>query len=118
MDELNDIFSEIDFSLINHTTGKCHVWDEEGNCRQIDASEARRTGDEMLPIGIQWWRGNEDIFVTLMKEYSVGGLLFHVRLVDFNRKEEAEIGRLIIQNIVPEKREFPDDFPVFQLSSQ
>lgn len=96
----------------------CHVWNEEGECLHIDADSLQTIQNDKLPLGIQWWRNDEDIFVTLVVNKSVGGTSCNVRLVGMTREEEAEIAKLMILHIVPEKKDFPDDFPVFQLDTQ
>lgn len=87
-------------------------------CSLIDVSSLQTVESERLPLGIQWWRGDEDIFVTLDIEKSVGGTTCYVRLVGLERAEQAELARLLILHVVPEKQAFPDELPVFQLSAQ
>lgn len=116
--KLRDMFVQLGFSLENSRTGMCHVWNEEGECSLIEVHSLRSVESERMPLGIQWWRSDEDIFVTLAPEASVGGTTCYVRLVGLARIEEAEIARLLILHVVPGKQEFPDDFPVFQLSAQ
>jgi hypothetical protein len=71
-----------------------------------------------LPFGLQWWRGDDDIYVGFSKSSDFGGLMCHVSLVGLSREEQAEIAKLLILHITPEKQYFPDDFYVFQLSAQ
>ncbi|KAE8755944.1 MULTISPECIES: hypothetical protein [Paraburkholderia] len=118
LEKLKHLFDQRNFSMKNPQSGMCHVWNGEGECRQIDADSLQTIQEEKLPLGIQWWRGGEDIFVTLAANKSVGGTNCNVRLVALTREEEAEIAKLMILHIVPEKNVFPDDFPVFQLDAQ
>jgi len=116
--KLRDLFVQLGFSLKNSRSGMCHVWNEEGECSLIDVNFLQSIDSKKLPLGIQWWRGEEDIFVTLAIEKSVGGIICYVRLVGLARAEQAEIARLLILHVVPDKHEFPDDFSVFQLGAQ
>mgnify|MGYP000616188479 CR=1 FL=1 len=115
---LRDMLVQLGFSLENSRTGMCHVWDEEGECSLVDVHSLCNVESQKLPLGVQWWRDEEDIFVTLAPEKSVGGTTCYVCLVGLARAEQAEVARLLILHIVPGKQEFPDDFPVFQLSAQ
>lgn len=118
LEKLRDVFNPLGFSLINPQSGKCHLWNEEGECSSVDAGSVQTIEREMLPLGIQWWRGDEDIFVTLTAEDSVGGTTSSLRLVGMERSEQAEIARQLILRIVPEKGAFPDDMAVFRLGAQ
>ncbi|GAB2895480.1 hypothetical protein GCM10027093_33760 [Paraburkholderia jirisanensis] len=118
LETLKHLFNQRDFSLKNPQSGMCHVWNERAECFKVDVNSLQIILDEKLPIGIQWWRGNEDIFVTLATNKSVGGTNCIVRLIGITREEEAEIAKLMILHIVPEKKFFPDDFPVFHLDAQ
>jgi hypothetical protein len=118
LEKLKYLFEQRNFSLKNPRSGMCHAWNEEGECLHIDADSLQTIQNDKLPLGIQWWRNDEDIFVTLAVNKSVGGTSCNVRLVGMTREEEAEIAKLMILHIVPEKKDFPDDFPVFQLDTQ
>jgi hypothetical protein len=118
LEKLKRLFDQRNFSMKNPQSGMCHVWNNEGECHQIEVDSLRTIQTDQLPLGIQWWRGDEDIYVTLLTNESVGGTNCNVRLVGITREEEAEIARLMILLIVPEKSLFPDDFAVFQLDAQ
>lgn len=118
LENLKRLFDRRNFSMTHPQSGMCHVWNEEGECHQLGVDLIQTIAGEKLPLGIQWWRGGKDIFVTLAVNKSVGGINCSIRLVGLTREEEAEIARLIILYIVPAKNVFPDDFPVFQLDAQ
>lgn len=118
LEMLKHLFAQRKFSLENPQSGMRHIWNDEGECRQIDADSLQTVQDDKLPLGIQWWRSDEDIFVTLAANKPVGGTSCSVRLVGMTRDEQAEIARLLILYVVPEKKLFPEDFPVFQLDAQ
>jgi hypothetical protein len=99
-------------------TGMCHTWDQGGNCTRQEVALLGQIKSEDLPLGIQWWRAEEDILVTLAIEHVVGGITSSIRLVGLERSEEAEIARLLIEHVVPAKKDFPDDFAVFELDVQ
>ena len=71
-----------------------------------------------LPIGLQWWRGGDDLYVAIAKSSEIGGVTCHVTLVGLSREEQAEIAKLPILHVTPEKQCFPDDSYVFRLSAQ
>jgi hypothetical protein len=113
--KLQVAFSHLNFSLINPRTGRLHVWSEHGD--EIAVSEAALMPVSELPVGIQWWRDEEDVFVSIDQEKTVGGLFCCVRLVGLSRLEEAEIGRLLILHVLPGKQQFPEDFDVFRVAT-
>ena len=113
--QLRLIFEQLNFTLINPRTGKIHFWSDCENV--VDPTALRSFSDIEFPIGVQWWRGEDDIFMSIAKSSEVGGLLCSVSLVGFSREEQAEIARLLILHITPEKQNFPDDFDVFRLSA-
>ena len=113
------VLSEVGFTLENPISGMCQIWNEEGESNDVAPSEMKNIDwKKLLPLSVQWWKGEDDIFVTLMNEETVGGTLCYLRLVGLRREEEAEIGRLLILHVVPDKREFPDDFSVFAIDAQ
>lgn len=118
VEKLKDVFLKIGFDWKNPESKMCHIWSEDGECDLVDEAHLYAIAQDKLPLSIQWWRGDDDIFVTLAAEKSVGGTTCYVRLVGLSRVEEAEIGKLLIIGIVPGKQEFPDDFSVFQLSAE
>ena len=110
------VFDQLKFSLTNSRSGKIHLW-SDGEI-EIDPSAVRSIADMELPLGVQWWRGDDDIYVGLSKSSDVDGFICHVSLVGLSREEQAEIAKLLILHITPEKQYFPDDFYVFRLSAQ
>ena len=110
------VFDQLNFSLTNNRSGKIHLW-SDGEI-EIDPSAVQSIADIELPLGVQWWRGDDDIYVGLSKSSDVGGFICHVSLVGLSREEQAEIAKLLILHIAPEKQYFPDDFYVFRLSAQ
>lgn len=115
MQKLQKVFEKINYSLRNPASEKIHCWLPNEN--QIDASELHNFL-EHLPFGVQWWRGNDDIYVSIENEFIVGGYTCRITLVGLTRQEQAELAKLLIENITPEKNQFPDDFFVFGLSAQ
>lgn len=118
LEELKILFDGIGFSIINSTSGMCHLWSEEGDCSLVSEQFITEVSSEKMPMGIQWWRGDDDIFVTIFTDQSVGGATCDIRLVGFSREAQAEIGRLLILKIIPDKQLFPDDFAVFKVIAQ
>ena len=110
------VFDQLKFSLTNSRSGKIHLW-SDGEI-EIDPSAVRSIADMELPLGVQWWRGDDDIYVGLSKSSDVDGFICHVSLVGLSREEQAEIAKLLILHITPEKQYFPYDFYVFRLSAQ
>lgn len=110
------VFDQLKFSLTNSRSGKIHLWSDREI--EIDPSAVRSIADMELPLGVQWWRGDDDIYVGLSKSSDVDGFICHVSLVGLSREEQAEIAKLLILHITPEKQYFPDDFYVFRLSAQ
>ena len=110
------VFDQLKFSLTNSRSGKIHLW-SDGEI-EIDPSAVRSIADMELPLGVLWWRGDDDIYVGLSKSSDVDGFICHVSLVGLSREEQAEIAKLLILHITPEKQYFPDDFYVFRLSAQ
>lgn len=115
-EKLSDLFSRRGFFLKNPSSGLCHVWNGAGECRQIDCNLVQMVVSDKLPVGIQWWRASEDIFVTLLSGGPIGGTNCIIRLIGLSREEEAEIAKLIVLLIIPDKLFFPDDYSVFELS--
>jgi hypothetical protein len=109
------VFDQLQFSLKNDRSGKIHLWSDREI--EIDPSALQSIADIDLPFGLQWWRGDDDIYVGFSKSSDFGGLMCRVSLVGLSREEQAEIAKLLILHITPEKQYFPDDFYVFQLSS-
>ncbi|MEI7298171.1 hypothetical protein WCQ02_39320 [Paraburkholderia tropica] len=114
---MTGVFSNIGYSLRNESTGKLHAWLEPGELSLFDVGKFSIEDGPHEQIGIQWWSGDNDIYVTFSSEPSVGGTTCYVTLVGLPRSEEAEIARLLILNIIPDKRRFPVDWPVFKLSA-
>lgn len=114
MNQLQNVFGQLSFSLKNPESGKIHVWREEEI--EIDPTASESISGMGLPISIQWWRGEEDINVSIDEE--VGGLVCQVTLVGLSRDEQAEIAKLLILHVTPDKQRFPEDFDVFRLSAQ
>jgi hypothetical protein len=116
VNKLQVVFDHLSFSLINPRSGKIHLWSDEES--EIDATARHSIAEMELPLGVQWWRGEDDIYVSIAKSSDVDGFLCHVALVGLSREEQAEIAKLLILHITPEKQRFPDDFYVFRLSAQ
>lgn len=114
--QLQVVFDELSFSLTNPRSGKIHLWNDDES--EIDPTAIQSITDMELPLGVQWWRGEDDIYVSIAKSSDFGGFLCHVTLVGLPRAEEAEIARLLILHVTPEKQNFPDDFDVFRLSAR
>ena len=115
--QLRLIFEQLNFTLINPRTGKIHFWSDCENV--VDPTSLRSFSDIEFPIGVQWWRGeDDDIYTSIDESSEVGGLLCCVSFVGFSREEQAEIARLLILHVAPEKRNFPEDFDVFRLSAE
>jgi hypothetical protein len=85
---------------------------------KIEPTALQSIADMELPLGVQWWRDEDDIYVSVANSIDVGGFLCHVTLVGLSREEQAEIAKLLILHVTPEKQRFPDDFYVFRLSAQ
>ena len=100
--KLQEIFEEFGFSLTHPLSGKIHCWapEEVG----IEASALNLNPESYLPIGLQWWKGEDDIFVSIDNETNVGGYVVRVTLVGFPRQKQAELARLLIEYITPEKK--------------
>lgn len=58
--QLRHIFEQLNFSLINPRTGKIHFWSACENV--VDPTALRSFSDIEFPIGVQWWRDEDDIF--------------------------------------------------------
>lgn len=116
MNQLQVVFDQLSFSLTNPRTGKVHLWSDGES--EIDPTALQSITDMELPLGVQWWRGEDDIYVAIAKSSDVGGFICHVTLVGLSREEQAEIAKLLILHVTPEKQHFPDDFDVFRLSAQ
>ena len=116
MNQLQVVFDQLSFSLTNPRSGKIHLWNDEES--EIDPTALPSIADMELPLGVQWWRGEDDIYVSIAKSSDVGGFLCHVTLVGLSREEQAEVAKLLILHVTPEKQSFPDDFYVFRLSAQ
>jgi hypothetical protein len=71
IDKLRYVFAQTRFSLQNPLTGMCHTWDQGGNCTRQEVALLGQVKSEDLPLGIQWWRAEEDILVTLAIEHVV-----------------------------------------------
>jgi hypothetical protein len=116
IDRLNDIFLKLSFIRQSPHSGKICFWNQEG---LIELDNNSPTVEKMkLPFGTQWWRGEDDIYVGLSSSNEVPGLTCRITLVGFSRQEQAEIAKLLIINLVPDKQKFPDDHYVFQLSAE
>jgi len=119
IEKLEYIFSQRGFSLPHPLRKMCQVWDEEGNYSYCDPASLCTLTSEDLPFSVQWWRGDDNdynsILVTLKSEK--GGIVCLVYLSGLKRSEEAELGRLLIEHIVPPKWDFPDDYAVFTLTA-
>ncbi|MBI1834994.1 MAG: hypothetical protein HYR92_04435 [Burkholderiales bacterium] len=115
--ELEVVFCGLQFSMINPRTGLIHLWNELGECVEVEMDTLMECVDADLPIGIQWWRGDVDIYTSIDLQREFGGLVCCVTLYEVSKVEQAEIAKLLILNIVPEKEWFPDDFSVFKLSA-
>lgn len=116
MNRLQVIFDQLGFSSTNPRSGKVHLWSDGES--EIDPKALQSISDTELPLGVQWWRGEDDIYVAITKPSDVGGLICHVTLVGLSREEQAEIAKLLILHVTPEKQNFPEDFYVFRLSAQ
>lgn len=113
--QLIEVFGRLDFSPINPLSGKIHLWNDREE--KIEPTLELIKSIE-LPLSIQWWREKDDISVSFDRSAEAGGHICHITLVGLPRSEQAEIAKLLILLITPEKQNFPDDFPVFQLSAQ
>jgi hypothetical protein len=116
MSQLRVVFDQLGFSLTNPRSGKVHLWSDGES--EIDPTALQSITNMELPLGVQWWRGDDDIYVAITKSSDVGGFICHVTLVGLSREEQAEIAKLLILHVTPEKQRFPDDFYVFRLSAQ
>ena len=116
INQLRVVFDQLNFSLTNPVSGKIHLWSDVES--EIDPTVVQSIADMELPLGVQWWRGEDDIHVAIAKSSDVGGFICHVTLVGLSREEQAEIAKLLILHVTPEKQHFPDDFDVFRLSAQ
>ena len=114
MSQLQLVFGQLKFTVVNPRTGKVHLWSEEGE--SIVDPAVLSISENDLPLGAQWWRGEDDLHVSVAGE--VDGFMCSVTLVGFSREEQAEIARLLILHVAPEKRNFPEDFDVFRLSAE
>ncbi len=117
MIKLRNIFDQLGFSLTNPQSGNVHLW-SKGEENKIEPTALQSISDMELPFGIQWWRGEDDIFVCIANSGDVGGLICYVTLVGLSREEQAEIAKLLILHVTPDKQNFPDDFYVFRLSAE
>lgn len=116
IDQLKAAFGQLNFTLNNPRTGKIHFWKDGEN--EIDSNLLGSITSIGLPLAIQWWREEDDIVVSIAESGEVGGLMCEVTLVGLPREEQAEIAKLLILHITPDKQAFPDDFDVFRLSAQ
>jgi hypothetical protein len=116
IDQLKAAFGQLNFTLKNPRTGKIHFWKDGKN--EINPNALGSITSIGLPLAIQWWREDDDIVVSIAESSEVGGLIFDVTLVGLPREEQAEIAKLLILHITPDKQAFPDDFDVFRLSAQ
>lgn len=116
MNQFRVVFDQLNFSLTNPRSGKIHLWSGEES--EIDLTALQSITDMEWPLGVQWWRGEDDINVSIAKSSDIGGFVCHVTLVGLSREEQAEIARLLILYVTPDKQRFPDDFYVFRLSAQ
>lgn len=116
--KIEEILLVFGFVLRNPTSGMCHLWDGEGNPYEVATKPMINASENDLPLGIQFWRGEDDIFLTLALDEKVGGSTAYVRLVGLTRAEEAEIAKQLIEHVIPHKRDFPDDYSVFTLDAR
>jgi hypothetical protein len=117
MNQLDDIFAKLSFTRQSPYSGKICFWCE-GQEIEIDTENSFSVEQVNPPFGTQWWRGEDDIFVGISPSNEVPGFTCHITLVGFSRQEQAEIAKLLIINLVPDKQKFPDDHYVFQLSAE
>ncbi|MGZ7179024.1 hypothetical protein ACXKTX_36085 [Burkholderia gladioli] len=117
-EKLDISLNEAGFTIINTESGMCHTWNESGERSLHNIDEIKALLSRNLTIGIQWWRDSDDIYVTLAPEQSVGGVTCYIRLVGLSRMEQADIARSIILHVIPDKQDFPDDWPVFKIDTQ
>lgn len=114
LDKLCDVFGKLGYSLINPASGKVHCW-TDGEI-PFDVSAAQLSREIKLPFGLQWWKSDDDLYVGFSQDR--GGYLCRVTLYDMPRSEQAQLAKLLIEQIVPDKHVFPDDYDVFRLSAE